>query len=265
MTPTIRTRAARRAAQGLVVVTVALGGVLGVAGAAQAAPDDGTNGIGLSVVVPQPTPTSTGSPSGTGSTGSGTTTSGSKTATAVTPVSQTSSTSDSNGLDLGGVVFVSGLTTRHLPSLNPAQGSLAVEFTVRNISEQPMDATAHFWVDGPFGNTLSDIDGVAIDHLKSGETRVVAATLPGIGQWTVLNAHAVFTPPASVDGVKLSAVTRDATVLAAPWFSILSLGIVIAAVLIVGALQRVRLGRLGDVSPEISPEISPELGPEVSA
>jgi hypothetical protein len=127
-------------------------------------------------------------------------------------------------VSLGGVLFVGGLAGGYSPSLDPLAGQLQVWFTVRNASESTIDASANFWLEGPLGNQISQVDDVEVVALEPGEKRTISATLPGVGQWTFVTVHARFTPPAQVDNAQLSPYTRDANVFAPPW--LIGVGIV---------------------------------------
>lgn len=140
-------------------------------------------------------------------------------------------------VDLGGVLHVGGLLSSYQPSLNPFGGDLELAFTVRNVSKSTVEATADFWMEGPFGNRISSADGVRVAELKPGETRTVSASLPGVGQWTVLSAHATFTPPTVVDETELSPLTRDSTAFALPWFFVLLTTLGLAAWVIVRVVR----------------------------
>lgn len=120
--------------------------------------------------------------------------------------------------DLGGIIIVGGLSSEYRPSPNPFGGDMQLWFTVRNVSDTAIDGRVDFWMQSVFGNRVGEVDGVAVTDLKPGEMRTVSADVPGVGQWTVLNAHAVLTPPEEVDGVQLSPLQRDATAFAMPWF-----------------------------------------------
>jgi hypothetical protein len=139
--------------------------------------------------------------------------------------------------DLGGVVYVSGLTSEYSPSANPFGGELQLHFTVRNVSSATFSSTARFWVDGPFGLMLGESDDVAISDLKPSEIRLVSATVHGVGQWTFVNAHATYTPPKNVAGVELTSVTRDSFVFFLPWM-LLAIGVIGAAAFAVSRILR---------------------------
>ncbi len=159
--------------------------------------------------------------------------SGSETVSSVSP----SPTPAPNEVDLGGVVHVGGLLSDVRISPNPFGGSALLSFTVRNVSKSTFDATADFWMEGPFGNRVAQVDAVTVSQLKAGESRVVSAELPGVGQWAVLTAHATFRPPAEVEGTQLSPLTRDVTVFVLPWM-------IVSVLLLAGiALALVQLWR----------------------
>ncbi|PJJ64981.1 hypothetical protein [Compostimonas suwonensis] len=233
----------------------------GSAASAFAADDDG---LGLEVTVttptpvaspaPTPTPTSTTKPptntpnpsgppapggsnnggggngggngggSGSGGAGSGGSGSGGPAATG-------------DEVSIGGALFLSGLKSTYHPSFNPFDGTLTLEFTVRNVTNETITGSAHFWANGVFGNELADHDALAVADIAPGETRTVQTELPHIGQWIFVNANATFTPPGSVGGVTLEPVTRNAFVPIFPWFLVIIVLIAAAAVVIVRILS----------------------------
>ncbi len=148
---------------------------------------------------------------------------------------------------IGGILYVSGLSTSHTPSVNPLAGKLDTHFTVRNVSTSIIDSNARFWVSSPFGNEISAVDSVSIAGLKPGESRVVDASLPGVGQWGFATAHFTLTPPTSVNDVALAPLTRDTFVFIPPW--------VLLALATVGGIAYVvvRLVRSGMVEPIPTP------------
>ncbi|MCI2956331.1 hypothetical protein MN032_01395 [Agromyces atrinae] len=139
--------------------------------------------------------------------------------------------------DLGGVLYIGGLSSAFSPSINPGGGEMQLWFTVRNVSASTFDASADFTLDGPFANRIGEVDGVEILELKPGETRTVSASIAGVGQWAFLTAHATLEPPANVDGEELTPVTRDASIFAPPWFIGVLLVIGAAAFIIVRVVR----------------------------
>jgi hypothetical protein len=244
---TTRARLRRITALVALCTLAGVGALAGGVSAMAAEPDGG--GIGISVTVPSSTPTPTSTVPVTTTTVNGTTTtttprgatspSAGKPSTA--PVVNTVATDPlADSVGLGGVVFISGLTSTNEPSINPLAGSLTTRFTVRNVSDDALDASAKFWITNIFGAKISS-HSVKIADLEAGETRVVDADLPGVGQWTLLTTHMTFTPPAEINGVTLVPVTRDAMAFAPPWFVFAGLLLAAAAYGIVYLLRQNRV------------------------
>jgi len=219
-------RAGRATAAAFLLAAVGLSATVGLGSSAAIADDE--NGIGLSVTV-SPAPTdSTVVPAGPGSspaggTGSRPNPTTSTTVDTVAPASDATPVPDDDEVDLGGILFVSGVTSSYDWSINPLGGAAETSITVRNVSKSTFSSTVRFWADGPVGNRLSEVKGVKITALKPGESRTVDASLGGIGQSTFVNVHATLSPPKSVDGVELASVTRDKFVVIPPW-GVLGLG-----------------------------------------
>ncbi|WP_291037576.1 hypothetical protein [Herbiconiux sp.] len=187
------------------------------AGAASAATDPAPEGIGLTVTVGPGGATSSPAPVPPASRPSTTTSTNVGGSVVVNdPLNPPAPTDDE--YSIGGVLYVSGLSTEYLPSIDPLGGELKTWFTVRNVSTGELSGSARFWVSSPFGTELSAQDDVELSGLKPQESKVVSATLTGVGQYTFATAHYTFTPPESVDGVALTPVTRDAFVVLPPWF-----------------------------------------------
>lgn len=121
-----------------------------------------------------------------------------------------------NASDLGGIVYLSGLTSRSVWSGNIVQSAAELQFTVRNISTAEFDSSARFWVQTTVGNRVGSTPEVRISKLAPGETRVIRATVTGLGQWAVLHAYVDYTPPASVLGVALMPTQRDGFIFLPP-------------------------------------------------
>jgi hypothetical protein len=160
-----------------------------------------------------------------------------------------SSTAQPSEITADGVLYVGGLESSTAMSLDPGEGYVTLWFTVRNTSKSTIDATASFWMTSFFDNEIDAVDAVPVTALKPDETRVVTAQLHRGGQWILLNAHVTLTPPDSVDGTKLSPVTRDAIVLLFPWL------LAIIAVVILGGLLAWRLIR-GTSAAAVAPVVA---------
>ncbi|MFG6504473.1 hypothetical protein [Microbacterium sp. P05] len=179
-----------------------------------------------------------GTGSGTGNSGSSLSSGSSSNVPATVAPTATTPAANGDEVDLGGVMYVGGVSSASIPSLNPFGGTLQLWFTVRNVSASTIDAKADFWMESIFGNRISTADGVLIEDLKPGEMRTVSAELPGVGQWSILSAHTRLTPPDSVDGTALTPLTRDATAFALPWLFVLLVAAGLATWAIVQVLRR---------------------------
>lgn len=223
-----------RLARAVVIGAIAVAGI-GMLGSGAAFATDGSggdpvaDGIGLSFTVPGPPATSVGSSAGPVVLGSG----GSSGAAATVTPQPSAAPPAADEFDLGGVLYLSGISSTTTPSINPLGGTANVWITVRNVSKTTFSSTAAFSLTGPVGNPVATTDPVDVTDLKPGETRVVSAELPGTGQWTVLTAHVTLTPPETVDGNTLTPVTRDATLLIAPWLVLATIGLAAAVFVVV--------------------------------
>jgi hypothetical protein len=128
-------------------------------------------------------------------------------------------------LNVAGVFNVSGLTARFSPSVGPDGGRIVLDFTVKNVSSEPLTSSLDFWVENVLGNRVVAVDDIDVADLAAGETRTITATLTDVGQWAVFTGHVTFTPPASVGDTALSAVTRDSLTLIPPYFLLIIAGL----------------------------------------
>jgi hypothetical protein len=113
-------------------------------------------------------------------------TSDSPTPSVTATATSSASTTPGGETSIGGVLFVSGLTMRYTPSINPLDGRVDMRFTVRNAYKKPLDGKATFWVTAWFGNTVGHQIEVSVPDIAPGETRLVTATIRGVGQWGIL-------------------------------------------------------------------------------
>lgn len=132
-------------------------------------------------------------------------------------------------VNVGGVLFVSGVRTTYHPSWDPIGGTLHVELTVRNATDQVVDASASIGAATLLGVDLGNADSIAVQGLNPGEVRTVGTDIEGVGQWGPLRAHVTVTPPATLRGVTLQPLSRDRWLLVPPWY-------LLALVAAVGAL-----------------------------
>jgi hypothetical protein len=205
-----------------------------MAGTSAAPPARADDGIGITITVPTasptPAPSSPASPSSGSSGGGGTSPATTRPVGSVAPVKTASVTPEAGVVDLGGKLFISGLSSRYIWSADPLAGDVEVSFTVRNVSKDTFSSSVHFWVDGPFANRLDVATRVLVSDLKPDESRVVEATLSGIGQWAFVQTHATFTPPDTVEGTELAPVTRSQFLVVPPLFALGAALLVFAAV-----------------------------------
>jgi len=190
------------------------------------------------------TPAATGAPSPGGTatptpTDSAAATAPAPTDSATAPAPTTSSTTGAlHEVDVGGVLFVSGVRTVYHGSWDPLGGTLHVELTVRNASTQVVDASASIGATTLLGIDLGGADSIAVRGLNPGEIRTIRATIGGIGQWGALRAHVTVTPPATMAGVALSPLARDTWVVVPPWYLLV---LVVAAVVLGWVFRHYRL------------------------
>lgn len=234
----------RRAPLAVVAAAMIIAGVvLAPAVAASAADGDGS-GTEITVTVGPSDGSDAGGGTGTG-TGGGPGTGSSDSPEATDPNPAPSPTPIADTFDLGGIFGIGGLGSDYGWSANPFAGTIHVQLSVKNTSEHALTGSTSFWVDGPLGNKLGETQTFDVADLRPGETRVVGAALPGIGQWTFVTAHATFTPPRVVDGVKLAPVTRDLFMFVMPWFLAFGLLAVTATVLVLLRFRMFRAAAIG--------------------
>jgi len=189
------------------VAATAVTAAVGVSPAAQA--DGGSDGTKLVVTVidSSASPTGTATPTATGSP----TATGGATSTASSTSEPTPTATGGPGPrnDLGGLLYVSGLSWVYHPSINPFGGALELRFSVRNVYTKAVDASARFWVTQLFGGTVGQSVDVAVTGLKPGESRTVSAVIDGVALWGLVVGHLTFTPPPTLGGTALAPVNRD--------------------------------------------------------
>lgn len=207
----------KRAASLVAVSALAI--FFGCWAAAAAVADDGdSGGVGLVVTVgtadatgPADVPTSGGALVDTGSPPST-----DDSATPSAPAAVPSAKPGTSAPEFGGIVYLSGLTSKAVWSGDILQSAAELQFTIRNISTEKFDSSARFWVQTTIGNKVGSTPVAAIANLAAGETRVIRATVTGLGQWSVLHAYVDYTPPASVLGVALTPSQRDCFIFVPP-------------------------------------------------
>lgn len=205
-----------------------------VAAPTAAAPVHGQDSSDTNVTVevmstsPTATPSATTSASASASSSSSASSIASSSAGTTTPQASSTPSSSGNGTEeqsIGGVIYVSGITAEYAPSINPTAGTVTLNFTVRNVYTTAMDGSARLWVTTVFGGPVGIPVEVPVLQLKPGETRVVSAEITGLAQWTVVTAHATYTPPPKLGEVVLAPLTRETMILFLPWFVLVVAGL----------------------------------------
>lgn len=117
---------------------------------------------------------------------------------------------------IAGVLFVSGLHAELVESTSALQKDVHLSMTLHNGSKSAIDLSSKFWITSLVGTTIGAADGIPVRALAPGQSRVLEATLSGLGQWTVMHAYATITPPALVDGVKALPLSRETFITVPP-------------------------------------------------
>ena len=141
-------------------------------------------------------------------------------------------------VEVGGVLYVSGVRTAYHPSWDPLGGTLHVELTVRNATDKVVDASASLGATTLLGIDLGGSDTLSVRGLNPGEIRVVGADIGGIGQWGVLRAHVTVNPPEKLGDVQLTPLARERWVATPAWYLAL---LVVAVVAVVSVFRHYRL------------------------
>lgn len=189
-----------------------------VAGAAAADDNPGGGGIGIAVTVaPAASDTSSDASTNTSTAGATDTAGAGFGATSDTTAAAASSSAAASGdTEFGLPVFASGLTSNYVWSANPTLSSAILSITVKNDSKSAFDSSVKFWIDTPVGAQAGKTVVLALANLKPGASRVVQAEIAGLGQWTVMNAHAIVTPPGVIDGQSVKPFRRDTVIVVPP-------------------------------------------------
>ena len=225
---------------------VALATVGSLAAVADDADDDTGGGYPIQVTVlpstPTATPSSSVTPTKASTTGSTTTTTGGTTAPVPSPTATAAQldTQSVDGSTIGGALYVSGLKTTYIPSIDPTAGVIRSSFVIKNVSEQSIDSSVTFRLTNFLGQELSAVDRIYILNLEAGETKEVDADLQRPGQWAFTTASFTLTPTSLVDGERLPELTRDPTVFFVPWLVVVFLVLGAAAYVIVRIIRASR-------------------------
>jgi len=204
----------RRIVVGATLMALTFGFLLCAPPAADAADDP--RGVDITVDVVETTPTSppVAPPRTTTSRG------GSVVQETLTDPTDADDALGEDPFSLGGVLYLSGLTSSVSPSFTPANGTVTLMLTVRNSSSTTFDSKARFWLENAANVRVSQVNGVRIGDLEPEETRRISVTLRDLGQWTLLHGYVTLTPPKVVEGTPLKPITRDTMVALPPLFGI---------------------------------------------
>ncbi|TPX02063.1 hypothetical protein FJ656_24295 [Schumannella luteola] len=108
----------------------------------------------------------------------------------------------------------------------PNRGALSTAVTLRNGTSSAMSVKLRLWMTGPFGNRIGGpVERTVVLAPKT--DRTVRTQVEGVGQWTFVTSHLEATPPKSVDGIDLAKLTREQSIVIAPWAILL--GVIVAA------------------------------------
>ncbi len=230
-------------AERTVVIPLAVAALLVVAAIAPwgaAVADDG-DGITVVIIDDSPTPTPTPTSSSSTRPPSSSTPSDPDLTTLPAP-SDTPLPSPTPSADPGlGLLQLSGITGSAHPTVDPFQGAVPVQLTIRNESHTLIWGAVVFELRQPFGGRLGSRELVPF-LLRPGETTRVSTTLVGSAQWPLVQVNAVVTPRGLIDGVKVGPLERDAWLFNFPWLIAIILILLIAAATWAYALRR-RRGR----------------------
>ena len=144
--------------------------------------------------------------------------------------------------DLQPVLTVSSFTASYDGKWNPFDGTTNITATVKNTGNVALAGEALIGVKGPFGIPVGKASTDLVDELLPGGETTLSYQVGGIGQIGLVNPYVTLTPSVTGDASNpgpLKVVTRDAILIAVPWWLVILLGI--AAVVLV--VLRIRTKR----------------------
>lgn len=200
------------------------------------ADEDASGDIGISVPVLGTDPPSPGATSGNGSPGRGAAAaSGSETAVATNAPGPEPAATD---LLIAGGLYLSDVNGSSRPTVNPFEGRAELWVTLRNLSNDTIDAAADFSI-ATFSGALIADDRILVTDLKPGETRAVGTSLPGTGQWPFVIGRVTIDPPDEIAGQQTAPVSRATVIYGWPWLAVIGLVLVALAVILLRLTARV--------------------------
>jgi hypothetical protein len=125
--------------------------------------------------------------------------------------------------NLGGVLYIGGLTSHATYPENLFDPAAEISFAVRNVSTSTVTAAVTFSVNNILGMTVATVAQFDLHELKPGETRVLTANVPNIGQWGAYSAHMKLVPPDKVGNNTLTTLERSDNFFAFAGWSLLAL------------------------------------------
>jgi dihydroorotate dehydrogenase (fumarate) len=114
--------------------------------------------------------------------------------------------------DLSPLLTVTNLSATYLPSFNPFEGTVTEKFTITNMGNVSLKASAIAEVTGAFGLSLAGSKEFDVDEIAPGSKRDFELTLRGVGQWVYLHPSVKIVPyleKDALDAGDLPTVNRD--------------------------------------------------------
>jgi len=138
---------------------------------------------------------------------------------------------------------VQGFDAGYQQVVNPFDGSVEVTTTITNTGNVALGADMVFGVNTWFGIGATDLVRQELPELLPGGSRTITVTLPGVAQLGYLDAYVRLVPTADAGALELGQlreVSRDAVVIAWPWWLLALIAIALIVLLVL------RLRRRGD-------------------
>lgn len=137
--------------------------------------------------------------------------------------------------DLQPALSVSKFIASYDGKWNPLDGTTNITAVVKNTGNVALAADAVVGVKGPFGIPVGKVSNDEVDELLPGGETTISYQVSGIGQVGLVNPYVTLTPKLTGDASNpgpLTVITRDAVLIAVPWWLVIILG-VIALVLVI--------------------------------
>jgi len=144
--------------------------------------------------------------------------------------------------DLQPILTVSNFVASYDAKWNPFDGTTNITATVKNTGNVALSAESTIGVKGPLGIPVGKVSTDEVDELLPGGETTISYQVSGIGQLGILTPYVTLQPTISPDAINpgpLNPITRDANLIAVPWWLVILLAI--AALVIV--ILRIRARR----------------------